>query len=342
MFYISSRGSSACTWLAKVLSRHPEIVCFRATRSWPPKDQPPYTGHEMRKYVISSDKFMEGLMECERATYGEKVFGSIHGYHGLDAKEPCEKRGGHFSYIIRHPISRTHSAFIYYLYNFYYKKYNLAVENKDVHDRSCIVLSKENSLKKQIELWDQKNIVDDNLFSNAKKVVKNFLPKGFVHNYQRLRSKNKTQQLNHSSEGNSKLLVPEESDHLSRVFVKFCRVFQSFDPALYSECPSSGIKMEEMVKSADYFKNHLLPLVAPEMKITDSYLESVFSGKMEKTNEGTKIQGQRFNTHRDIALTPQEIWSSWPKSMKEYYRRCFEELNLAPVCKAFDYDISFI
>ena len=131
--------------------------------------------------------------------------------------------------------------------------------------------------------------------------------------------------------------------NIIRTFIHACNKTLNPDNQLFNTCGNEGlIKMEEMVKSADYFKNHLLPLVAPEMKITDSYLESVFSGKMEKTNEWAKIQGQRFNTHRDVALTPQEIWSSWPESMKEYYRRCFEELNLTPVCKAFDYDISFM
>jgi hypothetical protein len=50
---------------------------------------------------ISADKFMDGLLECSKATLNEKVFGSVHGYHGIVAKEPCEKRGGLFSFITR-------------------------------------------------------------------------------------------------------------------------------------------------------------------------------------------------------------------------------------------------
>ena len=43
----------------------------------------------------------------------KKIFGSIHGYHGLLAKEPCERLNGIFSYIARNPISRVHSVFIH-------------------------------------------------------------------------------------------------------------------------------------------------------------------------------------------------------------------------------------
>jgi len=91
MFYISSRGSSASEWLAKMLSRHPQIVCFRSTRRLPPY---PHGSKDCPQ--LSADAFIEGLLECEGATYGEKIFGSMHGYHGLSAKGPCEKRGGIF------------------------------------------------------------------------------------------------------------------------------------------------------------------------------------------------------------------------------------------------------
>ena len=83
IFYISSRGSSACEWLAKMLSRHPQVVCFKSTRSFPPYDT------NIHHPEVSADDFMEGLLECVRATHGEKIFGSTHGYHGLLVKEPC-------------------------------------------------------------------------------------------------------------------------------------------------------------------------------------------------------------------------------------------------------------
>ena len=122
MFYFSSRGSSATVWLAKMLSHHPQVVCFSATRSFPPVDPHEAYPNDIKGTVpeISADMFMEGLLECSKSILNEKVFGSVHGYHGVVAKEPCEKRGGIFSYITRHPVSRIHSVFIYYLYHNYY------------------------------------------------------------------------------------------------------------------------------------------------------------------------------------------------------------------------------
>ena len=36
MFYISSRGHSATSWLANQISKHHKVVCWHGTRSIPP------------------------------------------------------------------------------------------------------------------------------------------------------------------------------------------------------------------------------------------------------------------------------------------------------------------
>ena len=99
MFYISSRGSSANTWLARVLSRHPKIVCFRSSRSFPPvAPGDKILGSIFPVNEVSPEFFIQGLLECERASENEKIFGSVHGYHGTIAKKACEDEGGYFSY----------------------------------------------------------------------------------------------------------------------------------------------------------------------------------------------------------------------------------------------------
>ena len=87
--------------------------------------------------------------------------------------------------------------------------------------------------------------------------------------------------------------------------------------------------MEEMVKSREYFNNHLRERVAPQLTFTDNYLQSVFSE-------------QKINVHRDMPLSPIEIWKSWPNGMKEVFLHYFESYDILPICKAFDYEVSFL
>ena len=114
MFYISSIGSSATNWLSKSLSMHKDIVCFWPSRSFPPI-WPGHTFPNKKTWVkdISADQYIESLVLCEKATHGKKIFGSVHGYHGIKAKKSCEDFNGNFSYIIRDPLIRVHSCFIH-------------------------------------------------------------------------------------------------------------------------------------------------------------------------------------------------------------------------------------
>ena len=103
LFYISSRGSSATAWIAKVLSMHPKLVCFHGTRSVPPT--------ESGINDLSPEGFSDALITCTKSCQGQKVFGAVHGFYGISAKQAVEARGGTFSAIIRHPVKRIHSQF---------------------------------------------------------------------------------------------------------------------------------------------------------------------------------------------------------------------------------------
>ena len=114
MFYISSIGSSATNWLSKSLSKHKDIVCFWPSRSFPPI-WPGHTFPNKDTWVkdITAEKYIESLVLCEKAVHGEKIFGSVHGFHGIKAKKACEDFNGNFLYIIRNPLERVHSCFIH-------------------------------------------------------------------------------------------------------------------------------------------------------------------------------------------------------------------------------------
>jgi len=335
MFYISSRGSTATTWLAKVLSKHPAIVCFRAARAFPPVVPGEFTPNGRSRILdIPVDEFMEGLVECSLATLNEKVFGSIHGYHGIVAKEPCERRGGLFSYITRHPVSRIHSVFIYNLYFNYYQKYNIRISNTAVHNRSCSVFSKDSGLRKLTDSFEslKPRKIEQSLYSPGKKMAKNILPDRIVDVLIKTRAslqvlKRRAFAARHHR---SPSIAPDEVSFASNLFVRVTESFFFLEDQLYNGCPLEyGIRMEEMVKSKEYFKNHLWKRVAPQVSITDSYLESIFSEP-------------RFNVHRAVPLSPEQIWKTWPIGIKRVFLHYFEKYNISAVCKDFDYDISFM
>jgi hypothetical protein len=325
MFYMSTRGSSASIWVAKVLSKHPKVVCFRATRTFPPV-APHTMGHDLGILPLPVNKFIDGLIACEEATLGEKIFGSTHGYHGVAAKEHCEKRGGRFSYVVRHPITRVHSVFIANLHNRYYQKNKPDVTNANIHDHVCSVLLKDSNL------IDYTTALK--LDGKVKSTLKNILPpdlKQHLSNLRGLAIRNLVVKPRYKKElraletGNI-----DEKAYVGQMFVDMVQSFFYYDNQIYNECSvDSGIKMEEMVKSKDYFKHHLWPHIAPEVSISDSYLDSVFTLP-------------RVNIHRDIPLDPEKIWKDWPKGMKTVFQDYFERYNMASVCRRFDYDISFI
>lgn len=102
MFYVSTYGGSASVWVARVLSLHPSVVCFHGSTSLPPDVNgrfPP----------LDPELFAWGMLQCEGACRGSKIFGAIHGFHGTAAKAAFEAYDGVFGGLLRHPVMRLHS-----------------------------------------------------------------------------------------------------------------------------------------------------------------------------------------------------------------------------------------
>ena len=202
---------------------------------------------------------------------GEKIFGSVHGYYGTLAKEPCEKRGGIFSYIIRHPVSRIHSAYIYALHAGYYKNFKTPLANKDIHSRVCGLLADEDLMKYTVAFEpENKSAPKFSALKPMKKFAKRILPdyviKGLVQQTDRFSQKGRYKALLKKGETNE---VPEERSHVGALFVALINEFLRHDDGLLKECSLVyGIKMEEMVRSSEYFKNCLWPRVAPQFDVT--------------------------------------------------------------------------
>lgn len=317
MFYISSRGSSATWWLAKVLSKHPKIVCFGSTRSLPPID-PGKAFPSQKSWINTIDpkKFIQGLKICEEATKKQKIFGSTHGYHGLDIKEACEKNNAKFLYIVRHPLEKIHSAFITTAYNNFIKNNDdYKISNEDTHKFTCDKIKDLNlerllPIKKEVKKNDLKNFAKE-YFPLIYKKLKNI--KDLKYNESKKVLKNK-----------------KIETLLSECFVNTIISFFFYEELLIKNCKmEDGIKMENMVSSKEYFFDKVLKKIIPDEKKDDNYLESI-------------IGTTRVNIHRKKPLSGYEIWSTWPDNMKEIFLHLFNKHEIGKMCKNFEYDIEYL
>ncbi|MBF0379662.1 MAG: hypothetical protein HQL69_01510 [Magnetococcales bacterium] len=103
IFYASSWGGTATSWLAKVLSIHEDLQCYHGTRHF--ED----SGNTEELTCLD---FAKGLKA--RAKNGLWV-GGIHGYHGSHMEKPISDLGGSFGFLTRDPIQRISSLFNHHL-----------------------------------------------------------------------------------------------------------------------------------------------------------------------------------------------------------------------------------
>ncbi|TMJ60061.1 MAG: hypothetical protein E6G81_07425 [Alphaproteobacteria bacterium] len=104
MFYILTCGSTASVWLSRVLSRHPEIVCFHGLRSIP---SDPFAGPSEG----SPRDFVRTLCQLHNNAQNEIVFGAIHGFAATEIAPEIIAIDGSLTAMIRHPVTRLNSLF---------------------------------------------------------------------------------------------------------------------------------------------------------------------------------------------------------------------------------------
>ncbi|MBF0445046.1 MAG: hypothetical protein HQL68_05610 [Magnetococcales bacterium] len=103
IFYASSWGGTATSWLTKVLCMHDNIQCYHGTR---------YFEDNKNCQEISGIDYAQELNS--RAEDGFCV-GGIHGYHGDHMEKPITDLGGAFGFLTREPIQRISSLFNHHL-----------------------------------------------------------------------------------------------------------------------------------------------------------------------------------------------------------------------------------
>jgi hypothetical protein len=103
IFYGSSWGGTATSWLAKVLCMHDDLQCYHGTR---------YFEDSQNYQEISGFDFAQ---ELKRKACGSLCVGGIHGYHGDHMEKPITDLGGAFGFLTRDPIQRISSLFNHHL-----------------------------------------------------------------------------------------------------------------------------------------------------------------------------------------------------------------------------------
>ena len=323
MFYIVSRGSTATHWVAKNLSKHQDIVCFFASRSFPPLEPGKAFPSNKETWVqepLDASKYLDSLIMCENATHGSKVFGSIHGYHNLEMKNLVEQKGGVFRYMVRHPLEQVHSAFIYYC-NKLFKKNNKNIPNQDIHNYICdklknFKINKNLLIKKTYkphflrkDLGEEKflQIKRFKIFaiSNLKKLTSN---RGFL------------QRLSSESEENQIVNI------FSRMALDFLFIqnlyFQNWGE-------KNALKMEKIFSDKNYFK-FIINALSPNSKVDDSFIETIYSSNKE-----------RVNIHREKPINNDQIFHELPNCLKEIFDFHFQNNQMNKYCDKFEYKIDF-
>lgn len=325
MFYLSSRGSTATGWIANNLSLHPKIICFISSRTFPPvKPGESFPIHPWVKEILA-DKYIESLNLSEEACYKNKVFGSIHGYHGILAKSACEKLGGFFGYITRHPLERVHSCFIYDLYNMYYKKKS-EVKNEEIFGRVKTLLNREKDFNINKVIKTKRPFLEGNSFKTFiyKKLSKNY-PK-IIEIYKNYQIKKKQEKIKFEIDNDY-----EESVLFVDHFNKLCKDFFSKDRILFDNCNNEiqGIKMEELIRSTEYFKKNLLLKIISDDDISNNYLNLI-----------SELKNKRIGVHRNEPIKSDQIWNEMPKVLKEIFLNNYDRFNIKEITSFFDYKIN--
>lgn len=297
MFYISSQGHSASAWLSRSLSTHPKVICWHGSRSIPPHKT---TNQLYRNF--NPLEFALGLKACEENTFGQKIFGAIHGFHGIKIKNEIEKVGGNFFSIFRHPYAKINSIFsAYYPSNLTQNviktdeiKINTQFLFKEIEDeinKKC-----ENYLNYRKKIEKTKKIIGDKNLLKLAQRLNNFLIKNKKIILKSKKKNKKIIDLNLFSKH-------EKTNAAFETFIHACiRTFET-DLELINNCKyEKCFVMEEFVSSREYFKEIFYKIT--KFEVDEKQLDIVFSNN------------NHINTH-SVKRTNIEIFNNWPQGFKD-------------------------
>jgi len=335
VFYISSRGHSATGWLAKVLSSHPDIVCFHGTRSLPP--------YRSGINDIHPKDFIKGLVQMEDNTRGQKLFGACHGYNGNLSKQYTEDNGGVFMGILRDPIMRVNSIFSSYLpkkitHNILISQsgtpvYDLVNIHEKSINRKLEIIKNEVNISGTIDFlrtsgvtsflrWAKMGHLIDKIKEIKKDINQRRIAKKENHIKEKINGISKDNFLEKISALPDDFIV----EAIINTFVMSCIQTFKYDTEICLNCNDDQIiNMEEMITSRDYFNNFIFK------KLTGSSSENQFLDKVFAEQD-------HINLHSTANVkNPEIIFETWPKSLQNFFTAELNKCNAKIFYKKFGY-----
>ena len=308
-FIISTRGRSGSMWLSNMLSRHPGIVAFHGANI--PEY---YPGEGVR---VSPAQYARDLIQLRNLSGGNRVFGCIHSYHYANDVAPvCDALGGHFAYIVRHPIKRMFSIFWGEVRA---NHPNIARSEKQLFEKLAAIATDAEPVLRQLHPEDFMHLSPVDTY----KSIKLFSGLWFRRNILFWR-KNPTEIWRRR--------LPADTANLVEAFLTAVHSTLFFDMcALGAAGADRAIKFEEMTVSQSYFENVVVRKILPSASDLSAYLETVFQvGPVNSNTSDTQTSDWR------------DIFSQLPAPFQEFFLRMVDEMSVVEQGNpytAFDYEM---
>lgn len=248
MFYISSRGHSATSWLANQISKHRRVVCWHGTRSIPP--------HSLGINDLSPKNFVKGLNILEQQS-DKRIYGAVHGFHGIVIKHEIEKKGGKFAGIYRDPISKISSFFHAYLWS----RLSYGILPGDYKGPTEELYKKimNEKISENFEVFKKKIQREKNIIDKMLSYIK--------YKTQQLKKNKLSKKKIKPKESEKIILSQDNSETLSELFFNICHQTFKYDSEIFKNCSLDQIiLMEKMVSDKDYYMNNVWNYLIPELK----------------------------------------------------------------------------
>ncbi len=321
MFYISTQGHSASGWLARSFNFHPKIICWHGSKSIPP-----YNSIEKSEYILNPKEFAKGLIECEKNTNYEKLFGAIHGFHGVSIKKEIEKNNGKFFAIFRHPYNKINSIFsAYYPHNLSNGSIptdKIRIDYTDFfskYSKQLNLLCKNFHKKKNDKKKIKKFLKRMNFYKEAKLINKVIIKYKNKFNYKTINHQNSIKNIN---------LYPESKqvEIAFETFLHSCiRTFET-DLELIKNCNYNQIiKMEDFTTSKDKFK--IIFKKVTGLVISSKNLKIIFNNK------------DHINKH-SVNKDYNKVYESWPEGFKNIIDQYLKNKKLREFYKKLNYNLN--
>jgi hypothetical protein len=327
LFYITSQGHSATSWLSNILNQTPKIVCFHGTRSIPP--------FENGLIDLNEKEFTNALLLMNKNTFLQKIFGACHGFYGNSMRDLTLFNKGSYFAILRNPILIVESIFNTFL------PHHISNEDENVKpDTNFSFKDLLEDLSPSYQDWNKADLIykknfvyyknfeknldtTDKIFRridlNFKKLKRNFnfsLGKKIEHYYQ------------------DDFIKFRNNDHSLLILSRVLRCFHIAcirtiytDYEIFKECEEKEIiKMEKMTDDYEYLFDSIVSKIDKDLSKKNFYDFTKFNDH------------KRIHTKKKIK-DPLYIFNSWPSLFQDIFKKYISKKDILKRYSQYGYKI---